>query len=287
MRKIKLLIQRLLVFALGIATVWTIDFFYRDVADRRLPMILAVALTYGFAAYVLLPRAIRLGLRILNRGHVPSYTTTGDGFPGDPVNLALIGTRHQLRAAFARAGWFEADPLSLRSSWHMATAFVFNRPYPKAPFSTLFLFGRGQDLGFQRPIDASPRKRHHIRFWAVPSGHVDTELDTAAFWRDAPIPAEHETALWVGAGTKDTGFSLTWLSFQITHATDADTNAERDFIVSELARIGAIANVRSHLPGERLTIGKVNRYVTDGEVKVADLETVGSDARQGTAAVSA
>ena len=39
---------------------------------------------------------------------------------------------------------------------------------------------------------------------------------------------------WVGAGTKDTGFSLTRLTFQMTHATDSDTNAERDFIVAEL-----------------------------------------------------
>ena len=40
--------------------------------------------------------------------------------------------------------------------------------------------------------------------------------------------------LWVGAGTKDTGFSLTQLTFQITHATDPDTNAERDYIIAEL-----------------------------------------------------
>ena len=78
--------------------------------------------------------------------------------------------------------------------------------------------------------------------------------------------------IFVGAGTRDTGLSLTRLSFQITHATDADTNAERDFIIGELERCGAIANVRAHLPGERLAIGKVNRYVTDGRVTVANLD---------------
>ena len=30
----------------------------------------------------------------------------------------------------------------------MARAFVLNEPYPSAPFSTLYLFGRGQDIGF-------------------------------------------------------------------------------------------------------------------------------------------
>jgi hypothetical protein len=55
---------------------------------------------------------------------VPSYTTTGDGLPGDPVNLVLAGTLRQLHAAFATAGWSEADQLGLRSSWRMVRAFL-------------------------------------------------------------------------------------------------------------------------------------------------------------------
>ena len=97
---------------------------------------------------------------------MPRYTITGDGLPGDPVNVTLIGTLQQLRAAFATLGWSEADRLGLASSWRMVRAFVFNAPYETAPFSTLYLFGRGQDIGFQKAIDNSPRKRHHIRFWA-------------------------------------------------------------------------------------------------------------------------
>src|SRR6202007_1806045 len=92
---------------------------------------------------------------------------TGDGLPGDPVNLALIGTFQQLRSGFAAAGWSEADRLGVATSWHMVQAFVFNSPYPTAPFSTLYLFGRGQDIGFQKAIDNTPRKRHHVRFWAL------------------------------------------------------------------------------------------------------------------------
>ncbi|WP_342021788.1 LssY C-terminal domain-containing protein [Methyloceanibacter marginalis] len=37
----------------------------------------------------------------------------------------------------------------------MAKTFVLNQPYPTAPFSTLFLFGRGQDIGFQKAIGDS------------------------------------------------------------------------------------------------------------------------------------
>src|SRR6478609_5903045 len=167
MRLIKRLLRRLLIFGLGIFCVWLIVFVVFETADRRLPWILAVGITYGIAAYIVLPRAIRLGLKILQRKRVPSYTITGDGLPGDPVNVGLIGTLQQLRAAFAAIGWSEADRLGAASSCRMVQAFGLNAPYPTAPFSTLYLFGRGQDIGFQKAIDDSPRKRHHIRFWAL------------------------------------------------------------------------------------------------------------------------
>ena len=215
-------IQRSLILGLGAFCVWLVVVVF-DIADRRLPWILALSVSYGIAAYIVLPRAVRMGLKILQRKLVPSYTITGDGLPGDPVNIALVGTRKQLRNAFAAAGWSEADPLNLVSSWRMAQAFVLNKPYPTAPFSTLYLFGRGQDIGFQKAIDNSPRKRHHIRFWGQSPTHVTQSLGTMSFWLNTERPLEEERALWVGAGTKDTGFSLTWLTFQITHATDADT----------------------------------------------------------------
>ena len=71
------------------------------------------------------------------------------------------------------------------------------------------------------------------------------------------------TCLWVGAGTRDTGISLTRLTFQITHATDADTNTERDYIIAELRKHGVIEDVISYQSGQRLPIGRVNHYITD------------------------
>ena len=274
MRRLKRLVQRLLVFGLGVLTVWLIVFVFFDFADRRLPGLLAVAFTYAVTAYLILPRAVRIGLRILQRHRVPSYTITGDGLPGDPVNLALVGAAEQLRAAYETAGWSEADRLSIASSWRMVRAFLLNRPYPTAPFSTLFLFGRAQDVGFQKAIDDSPRKRHHVRFWGLPLEHVEETLDTPAFWSAAPRPDEREQVLWVGAATKDTGISLTRLTFQITHATDADTNEERDFIISELQSHKVIENVHFHAAGERLAVGRVNRYITDGEISIANLVAI-------------
>ena len=270
MRPLVRLIQRLVVFGVGVVGVWLIAFVFR-ITDRETPTIVALGATYALAAYVILPRIVRMSLKILQRKSVPSFTLTGDGLPGDPVNLALIGGFPQLRAAFAAAGWTEADPLGLKSSWRMAVAFVLNRPYPAAPFSTLYLFGRGQDVGFQKAVGDSPRKRHHVRFWALSMERAEETLNTAAFWLNAERPPPEASALWVGAGTRDTGFSLTKFTFQVTHATDADADAERDFIIGELAWSGAIGEVRWHQEGERLDLGKVNHYVADSEVAVARL----------------
>lgn len=270
-RSLKRLIRRLLVAGLGVFAVWLIVFVVFRIADNRLPWMLAVAVTYGLAAYVILPRAVRVGLKILQHRHVPRYTITADGLPGDPVNLVLVGTLPQLRAAFARAGWAEADPLTLRSCWRMIRAFLLNSSYPTAPFSTLYLFGRGQDIGFQKCIDNSPRKRHHIRFWALSLSRAEATLGTADLWLKSHRPPAHERVYWVGAGTKDTGFSLTQLTFQITHATDSDTNSERDFIIGELKASNVIADVNSYQARQHFPAAQVNHYVTDGQVVAASL----------------
>ena len=265
-----LVYRRLAVFLLGVFSVWLIVFVFRF-TDSRVPTILALSVVYGLAAYVLLPRIVRMSVKILQRKSVPSFTLTGDGLPGDPVNLVLIGELAKLRAAFAAAGWTEAEPLGMRSSWRMVVAFTLNRPYPAAPFSTLFLFGRGQDVGFQKAIDMSPRKRHHVRFWSLSLEQTEETLGSTDFWFNTDRPADEEPALWVGAATKDTGMSFTRFTFQFTHATAADTNAERDLIVSELKAIGAITGLAFHTAGERLLAGRINHYVSDGEVAAASL----------------
>ena len=99
MRLLTRLLQRLLIFGLGVFSVWLIAFVIFDFADQRLPWILALSVTYGIGAYIIHTRVVRIGLKILQRKRVPRFTTMGDGLPGDPVNLALIGTLQQLRAA--------------------------------------------------------------------------------------------------------------------------------------------------------------------------------------------
>ena len=74
--------------------------------------------------------------------------------------------------------------------------------------------------------------------------------------------------IWLGAATRDTGFSLTQMTFQITHATDSDTNEERTYVIDALAACGAIGDAMLYKAGQHLP---VNHYVTDGDVAVAEL----------------
>jgi len=262
------ILQRIAIFAIGAISIWLIVFVIFDFADKRMPVAVALAVTYALAAYVVLPYAVRMGLKFSQLRHVPSFTVAADGLPADPVNLALYGTRDELCAAFAAIGWVEADKLSLQSSWRMVKAFLLNQPYSTAPFSTLFLFGRGQDIGFQKAIGDSPRRRHHVRFWAR-SIEQAQDLDLASFWLNTDIPPEDARVPWIGAATKDTGFGLTRLTFQITHATDSDTNAERDYVISELRKADAIGPIAWEKTGDRIDGEHINHYISDGDVVLA------------------
>ena len=65
--------------------------------------------------------------------------------------------------------------------------------------------------------------------------------------------------------------SLTRLTFQVTHATADDTNAEREYIIAELSKHRVIEDVTSYEAGQHLPVGRVNHYIADGDVSVANL----------------
>ena len=71
MRLLTRLLQRLLILGLGVFSVWLIVFVVFEFADQRLPWILALGATYGIGAYIILPRVVRTGLKILQRNRVP------------------------------------------------------------------------------------------------------------------------------------------------------------------------------------------------------------------------
>lgn len=208
-----------------------------------------VLLGYMLLAYVAVPAWWRHHTSGVDLADEPTVTHTRDGIPGDPVNVALVGTRAEVVHALVAAGWYPADPTTLRSSLRIGKSVLFRRPYVTAPVSNLYLLGRRQDLAFELPEGKSPKDRHHVRFWR--SQTVDDQ--------DRPY--------WLGAATYDLDVGLSHRTGQITHHIGADVDAERDKLIANLQRAGQLTAVW-RVPGVGPTShgrnGGGDLYHTDG-----------------------
>jgi hypothetical protein len=94
-------------------------------------------------------------------------TLTGQGIPGDAINVGLIGDQRDVVCAMHAAGWFPADPITLKSSIEIVGSVLLDRQYKDAPVSNLYYLGRREDLAFEKPVGNSADHRSHVRFWKV------------------------------------------------------------------------------------------------------------------------
>jgi LssY C-terminus len=184
---------------------------------------------------------------------VPRVTLTKRGIPGDPLNVAFVGSLEDLHLAMLEAGWFPADPITLKSSLKIVAGTVFHRSYVDAPVSNLMVWGRRQDLAFEQPVGKDPRRRHHVRFWR--SDKLDNQGRT----------------LWIGAATYDTKVGLAHTTHQITHHIDPDIDKERDKLLIDLKRTGNLS-VIDWVDGFQVKLtgknGGGDPYRTDGRLAV-------------------
>ncbi|MGE3819699.1 MAG: LssY C-terminal domain-containing protein [Isosphaeraceae bacterium] len=217
---------------------------------------LSLILAWLAAAYILLPLAWRHYEHNPGLQNAPKTTLTAQGIPGDPLNVGLIGEEKDVVAAMLGTGWHPADPVTLRSSLEIADSVLLDRPYADAPVSPLFVFGRKQDLAFEKPIGQSARHRHHVRFWK------SVEL------------GQEGSPLWVGAVTLDRSVGLSHRTGQITHHIAPDVDAERDALIAGLRDAGLL-KVIYQVTGVGATLngrnGGGDRYDTDGEMTVGVL----------------
>lgn len=212
--------------------------------DQRLPLSLALLVTYAIAAYVLIPAVIRLYRIIRPPDHLPLYCVTPDGFASDPLNIGIVATRRELINAMQQAGWHVADAHTIRNMIRVVFGVLFNHSYPNAPMSSLYLFGRKQDIGFEIPT-GEIGGRHHVRFWATTYEKKRRLQVHGIHWHDRKEHVEHDDLLWVGAASLDTGLSFIRHNFQLTHMIDPDTDKERELIVSQLKADGIVKETRS------------------------------------------
>ena len=227
---------------------------------RRLVQTLNIVISLGIAwlllAYLILPAIWRHYEHQPALESAPKISRTAQGIPGDPLNVGLIGTEKELVAALIGSGWDAADSVTLRSSIRIASSVLRDRPYVDAPVSSLFLFGRKQDLAFEKPVGENASHRHHVRFWK------STEYGRGG------VP------LWIGAVTYDRSVGLSHRTGQITHHIGPDIDTERDGLFVDLSQKGwlteefQVTGVGATLLGRN---GGGDRYYTDGELTIGVL----------------
>lgn len=238
------------------------SFIYRillsDIFDDG-QILLPTLLLWIFSAYIFLPRIHRWFSKL----YIPDYfigrVKTYDGLLGDPVNIAVRGSKTELILAMRKAGWTQADDLSFQSSLKMVRTSLLGKSYPKAPVSSLYLFNNKQNLAFQKEVDNNPRKRHHVRFWATPKN----------WW----LPGGH-TADWLGAATYDRRVGFSGFTLQITHKIAENTDEERDYLLSTIKKISPkprISVVQHFTSGYHDKNGGGDRIKTDGSLPFIDL----------------
>jgi LssY C-terminus len=181
----------------------------------------------------------------------PKITHTARGAAGDPLDIILVGSASQIRESFARAGWLIPDPITPQTSARIATASLAHQPYPTAPVSALYVFGRVQDLAFERPTN-DVQNRGHIRLWQT-SLHLGGQ----------PV--------WLGQASYDHGIELSGTSALPTHHISPAVDVERDAVGTDLARTGLVvaeAHEAFTPPVFVAYNGGGDYYASDGEVLV-------------------
>jgi len=262
--------------ALGYGTV----FLFYPYLHNHLPFVINIIILYVLVAYFGIPTLIRLWHFVLKPRHLPLYVTSADGWSSDPVNIAIVcKNQRQLERAMQKAGWFPADKATLKNTLRFAYSMVFKQPYPTAPFSKLYLFGRYQDLGYQIQTGTPPTPwhRHHIRFWQLLPDDPEKPHQHVTFWQNIfKLFAANKRQIWIGAATHDIGpFALRVNSLQVTHQIDKFTDAERDFVISTLEKSKSVARCETIPAGEPVkfrgqTFGV--SIVTDGNLQVLELK---------------
>ena len=196
---------------------------------------------------------------------LPCCVTGPDGrTPGDPLNIVVIGDAEEALMPFVQRGWHVTETVSGGAVWRTLLSSLFNVYYRTSPISSLYLFGRRQDVALQK-ARSSVDERNHLRLWLSP-------------WRYRGME------VWVGQISRDIGVRLSSRTL-VTHKIDPDVDEARDYLLSDLFLSGRLA-AWGYRPG----VGRAEReaprfnytrdpYHTDGQrlILLLAAEPVASD----------
>jgi hypothetical protein len=176
---------------------------------------------------------------------------------GDMVNFVIVGSEKDLQAALDVASWHVADTNNEKAVVNAIEETFDKKDYLQMPMSTLYLFGRKQDFGYEmaEPI-AMVASRNHFRIWKAPFT-----------WKGQEV--------WVGAGTHDIGFAKDKRNGNVTHKIDPAVDGERDNIGSSLQKADKTKTIAYYLPPDPVQEAKNatgDGYHSDGRLLVIFLQ---------------
>lgn len=185
----------------------------------------------------------------------PRRTTTPKMVDADLINLAFVGSREQVEAAFHDAGWVNSDVFTKRSFMRDFYAFLNNSGYPQAPMRPFLLEGKPADMNWEKSLNSYAR-RDHLRMWQ---------------WPDASESA----TVWLSSSTHDTGAALSVKRRQFLHHIAPDIDEERSKVIRDLTAAGCVQSV--HLldrPGIATSTENAtgDPVWTDGQLAVVELK---------------
>jgi hypothetical protein len=183
---------------------------------------------------------------------LPSCTTNAAGtVEGDPLNLVLVGEINEIFSAFLDRQWNMTVEVDWGSSWQETKAFLFGTPFRYAPASSLYFYGRPQDVTIQKPR-ATIEERNHVRLWRAPMR-----------FQGKPV--------WVGQVSRDIGVRFTLATWNLaTHRIDPHVDNTREYLVQDLFRSRLVRKVGYVKGGEPATLASPRKnltgdpYITDG-----------------------
>lgn len=172
---------------------------------------------------------------------------------GDMVNFVIVGSQKSVQAALDAASWHVADTTKTKAILDAVLETYENKDYLQMPMSTLYLFGRPQDFGYEmaEPI-AMVASRHHFRIWKSPFT-----------WNGQEV--------WVGAGTHDVGFTKDKRNGSVTHKIDPVVDGERDNIGGSLQIADQVKSLAYYLPSDPVRQARNatgDGYQSDGRLLV-------------------
>lgn len=167
---------------------------------------------------------------------LPATATKADGTgTADPLNFVLVGEPKIMMAALSEAGWSFTHRIDWTTIRREISSALTGAPYFNAPVSDLYVFGRPQDLAFQR-ARSKLSQRNHLRLWLAP-------YTTAG------------KSVWIGQVSRDIGIKLTTKSSTFTtHVIDPAVDEARQYVLESILLHGRVRHfgfVRAFEPATR------------------------------------